>query len=238
MLKTANSVIFETRGEAKSKIEKELLMKRMLEAKRIAKSQEQRTKDLQKTIDNRKKALEEQQMVSMGKEQFNKNTHLQYLKRIFGISYAELASLKQINGMLHSHLSRVPAIFPRYNSCWIRIVYLCLNKCESLADLEQVGYFQIIGLEEQIKSELENVNSHFGSLEGELCQISVDSFKFAYKLGLDLDMDFKISAGLSEENVWQLGDPKKAKGSPTHPDNSREDIKHHDLSLNIVGAEF
>lgn len=128
-------------------------------------------------------------MVMMNKEQFNKHTHLKIFKLLFNISFAELESLKLINGMLHSHLSRIPDVFPRYNSPWMRIIYVSLSRYESDPEMVNIGYFEQIGLENVIRSELENVGEFFSELEDELKTTSVNSFKFAYRMGLDLDMD-------------------------------------------------
>ena len=193
--------MLEVRGEAKSKLEKELQIKRMLEAKRIAKSQEQKHRDLQKQIDRQICELEQLQMVMMGKEQFNKHTHLNFFKRKFGIDLSSLASLKKINGMLHSYLNRVPGMFPKYRSCWMRIIYKCLNKTGSLEQVEHVGYFEQICLSSEIEAELLSKHPSFELLESQNQSAGIQAYNFLYKLSLDLDMDVKLEAGIQASNL-------------------------------------
>jgi hypothetical protein len=161
-------------------------------AKRRAKKLQQRLKLLQKLKKRKEKSLQMEQMKNMENDNITKYTHLSILKKIFNLDLTEIQSLKFIASNVFTHLGRVPNIFPKYNSQWMRMIARCASQKTDIYEIESIGYYKFLKLEDDINQEVNQHSYLVSGLEPEQEAVTKESFELTYKLCLDLDIENRM----------------------------------------------
>ena len=205
----------------KKKIDKEV-MKRLISAKRSNTMQIDETKEkkrrkkqfdvdlkrLQKVIKRDQRQSYNKAIERIGKQKEKEAAHgpTSCIKEVFGQRAKETPQAYKIESKIYTVEERLPEVFPKYMSKWMKIILRCSFK-EDFFDVVDVGYYAFMGLLENVQCPVVK----YLYLPKEMMACYIQSYQMFYKVCVDLDVDAMLMKGiheLPEEELSGLGKPE------------------------------
>lgn len=186
---------------------------RLEEQKRRQEEEELKAKQLAKQKEKKDKILAKQLEAITKKRHHAKATHLKSLKVLYHVQLLKEPSFIQLQNTIYMAESRIPDIFPKYNSKWLQMIHKILPSY-SFLDLPKIGYYKELNISCPRFPEV----TYYRDLPEELQLTFKQEYEFFYKVIVDLDIDMQIY-GLQKEiemeyddTVEVVKDPSKGKG--------------------------
>ena len=128
--------------------------------------------------------MEHEQLSLLKRRLHEKTTYLKPLKTLFGEDLPNNALFQILQSTTYTYLKRIPEIYPKYNSYWMRIIYLLCHNPQYL-NVPKIGYYEFL----KIKVEKFCEFKHYQFLSEEMQVTFKQSYEMFCKVSADLDID-------------------------------------------------
>lgn len=130
----------------------------------------------------------EQEQISLLKRRLHeKTTYLKPLKYLFEEHISSNSLFKLLQSSSFSYLVRIPEIYPKYNSYWMRIIYLLCHNPQYM-NVPKIGYYEFLKIRVDKFCEFK----HYQYLEEEMQIAFKQSYELFCKVSADLDIDVEM----------------------------------------------